>query len=272
MKRIGLIAGSGQFPLLWARAAKQQGYEVMAVAHVGETAKELEGIADSVVWVRLGELSKIVDAFKAANVTEAVLAGGIRKSRIFTDAKPDWRALALLTRVGAKNDDAVLRALSDELAREGIAVQESTALLSFLLTPQGLLTGRSITPEEEKDIALGFRIAKELGRFEIGQCVVVKAQAVLAVEAMEGTDEAIRRGGRLSGEGAVVVKASKPQQDFRFDLPTVGPNTISVMAEVKATVLALEAGHSIMLDRNRLLEKAEAAGVSVVGWAVNHEP
>src|SRR3972149_9561368 len=160
MKRIGLIAGSGQFPLLWARAAKQQGYEVMAVAHVGETAKELEGIADSVVWVRLGELGKIVDAFKSANVTEAVLAGGIRKGRIFTDAKPDWRALALLTRVGLKNDDAVLRALSDELAREGIAVQESTALLSFLLTPKGLLTGRSITPEEEKDIALGFRIVR----------------------------------------------------------------------------------------------------------------
>jgi DUF1009 family protein len=270
MKRIGLIAGSGQFPLLWARAAKQQGYEVVAIAHVGETGEELSTIVDKVVWVHLGELDKIIGSLKAWGITEAVLAGGIRKSRLFSDARPDRRAIALLMRVEARSalggDDALLRALSDELAREGIAVQESTALLSSLLTPAGLLTGRPLTPDEEKDIRFGFRLAKELGRLEVGQCVVIKAQTVLAVEALEGTDETIRRAGRLSGPGAVVVKASKPQQDVRFDLPAVGPQTITVMAEVKAAVLALEAGSSIILEKERLVGLADTAGISVIGW------
>jgi UDP-2,3-diacylglucosamine hydrolase len=265
VKRIGLIAGSGQFPLIWVREAKRQGYEVMAVGHIGETEKELETLADSLVWVRLGELNKIIKAFKKADITETALAGGIRKARMFKDVKPDLRALSLLARVGVPKDDALLRAISDELASDGIKVVESTVFLSSLLTPQGSLTSRAMSGEEEKDIAFGWKVVKELGQLDIGQCVVVKRQTVLAIEAMEGTDETIRRGGQLAQEGAVVVKACKPQQDVRFDLPTVGKQTIAVMFEVGATVLALEAGRTIMLEKEQLLKKAEDSGISVIG-------
>ena len=265
MKRIGLIAGSGQFPLIWVREAKRQGYEVTAVGHIGETEEELETLADSLVWVQLGELNKIIKVLKKAGITETALAGGIRKTRMFKDVKPDLRALNLLARVGAPKDDALLRAISDELASDGIRVVESTVFLSSLLTPQGPLTSRMPSREEEKDVAFGWKVVKELGQLDIGQCVVVKRQTVLAVEAIEGTDETIRRGGRLAQKGAVVVKACKPQQDVRFDLPAVGKQTIAVMLEVGATALALEAGRTIMLEKELLIKKADESGISVIG-------
>ena len=265
MKKIGLIAGSGQFPLIWVREAKRQGYEVTAIGHVGETAEELETIADTFVWVRLGELGKIIKTFKKEGIKEAVLAGGIRKARMFKDVRPDLRAMSLLARVGAPKDDVLLRAISDELASDGINVLESTSFLSSLLTPQGSLTSRSASREEERDIDFGWKMVKELGQLDIGQCVVVKRQTVLAIEAIEGTDETIRRGGLLAQEGAVVVKARKPQQDVRFDLPTVGTETIAVMFEVGATVLALEAKRTIMLEKEQLINNANAAGISVIG-------
>jgi UDP-2,3-diacylglucosamine hydrolase len=264
-KRIGLIAGNGRFPLIWCTAAKRQGYEIAAVAHTGETEQELEKIADSVLWVRLGELGKIIDFFSSTGVKEVALAGGIKKKRIFFDARPDWRALAVLARVGPKKDDALLRALADELATAGISVRESTAFLSDMMTPESLLTKRPLTPDEEKDVAFGFRMAKEAGRLEFGQCVIVKDQTVVAVEAIEGTDETIRRGGRLAQEGAVVVKVCKDHQDTRFDLPTVGPDTVRVMAESGARVLALEAGKSIILEKDLLVQTADELGISVVG-------
>jgi DUF1009 family protein len=262
---VGLIAGSGRFPLLWARGAKQMGWKVVAVAHTGETDPEIERIADTVIWVRLGELGKIIDAFTENGVSEAALAGGIRKKRIFVDARPDWRALALIARVANKGDDALLRALSDELAASGVRIRESTEFLTSLLTPDAVLTRRTPTDREEKDIAFGWNLAKEIGRLEIGQCVVVKDRTVLAVEAIEGTDEAIRRGGALGGGGAVVVKVSKAHQDIRFDLPAVGPDTVSVMAESGASVLALEAGRSVMLEREAMIGKADQLGISIIG-------
>ncbi|TPW09476.1 MAG: hypothetical protein FD129_2192 [bacterium] len=265
MKTLGIIAGSGTFPLTVAQAARREGYRVVAVAHEGETHPDLAAQVDELTWIHVGELNKLIAAFKAAGVSEAVMAGGIKKVRLFGNARPDLRTLSLLARVGIKKDDSLLRAVAEELASEGIQIRSATELLSSLLTPKGLLTDRSPTSREEQDVEFGWSLAKEIGRLDIGQCVVVKDRTVLAVEAIEGTDETIRRGGRHGREGAVVVKVSKPQQDARFDLPTVGPKTVEVMTEVGATVLALEAGCSILLERDLLLEKARAAGISVLG-------
>ncbi len=265
MKTIGIIAGSGLLPLTVARAAREEGYRVVAVAHEGETSPDLASCADQLTWIRVGEVNRLISVLKEAGVSEAVMAGGITKTRLFGNARPDFRAIAILARVGFKRDDDLLRAISEEMAGEGIKIRPATEMVPSVLTPGGLLTPRVLTRTEEEDVQFGWSLAKELGRLDIGQCVVVKQRTVLSVEAMEGTDEAIRRGGRLGREGAVVVKVSKPQQDLRFDLPTVGPQTITVMSEVGATVLALEAGRSILLDREALLTGAEAAGISVVG-------
>lgn len=260
-----MIAGSGEFPLMWARVARQLGYQVTAIAHRGETGSELENIVESVTWVRLGQLDKIIRCLKQFKIEEVAFAGGILKSRIFIDARPDFRALKILARVGARKDDSLLRAISDELESEGIRVLDSTAFLKDLLMPLGLLTARSVTPQEQKDIEIGWKIAKEIGQLDIGQCVVVKDQTILAVEAIEGSDATIERGGSLAKKGAVVIKVSKPQQDRRFDLPTVGPHTIKVMTDVGASVLALEAGTSILLEKERVILEADQAGISVIG-------
>lgn len=265
MKTLGIIAGSGTFPMTVARAARQEGYRVVAVAHEGETHPDLASEVDEVTWIYVGELNKLIAAFKKAGVDEAVMAGGIKKVRLFGNARPDLRTLSLLARVGIKKDDSLLRAIADELASEGIRIRSATEMLSGILSPKGLLTKRPLTGNEEQDAEFGWSLAKEIGRLDIGQCVVVKDRTVLAVESIEGTDETIRRGGRHGGKGAVVVKVRKPQQDVRFDLPTVGPTTIEVMAEVGATVLVLEAGGSILLDKGLILEKARTAGISVLG-------
>ncbi len=262
---IGLIAGNGRFPLLFARAAREIGHAVVAVALEGETDPELERWVDHLSWVRLGELNRLIDSFKQRGVTTAVMAGGVRKARMFGDARPDLRAMKLLAKLALKRDDSMLRAIADELGSEGIEVVASTAFLAELTTPRGVLTRRRPTPEEEQDVERGWGIAKEIGRLDVGQCVVLKDRTVLAVEAIEGTDETIRRAGRLAGAGAVVIKVCKPNQDLRFDLPCAGPDTIGAMAEVGATVLALEAGASLTLERDEMLRRADAAGIAVLG-------
>jgi len=265
LKTLGLIAGSGTFPLTVAQAARQEGYRIIAVAHQGESDPELASQVDELTWIYVGELNKLISVFKKAGVSDAVMAGGIKKVRLFGNARPDLRTLSLLARVGIKKDDSLLRAVADELASEGIRIRSATEMLAGILMPKGLLTSRPLSAREEQDVEYGWSLAKEIGRLDIGQCVVVKDRTVLAVEAIEGTDEAIRRGGRHGREGAVVVKVSKPTQDVRFDLPTVGPKTIEVMSEVGATVLALEAGCSILLEKALLLEKAQAADISILG-------
>jgi len=265
VKKIGIIAGSGTFPLTVARAAREEGYHVVVVAHNGETLPELAAVADEISWIYVGELNRLISVFKEAGVSEAVMAGGIKKVRLFGNAKPDMRTLMLLARVGIKKDDSLLRAVAEELASDGIRIRSATEMLTTLLTPEGLLTARPLTAREEQDVEYGWSLAKDIGRLDIGQCVVIKDRTVLAVESIEGTDETILRGGRHGGEGAVVIKVSKPQQDVRFDLPTVGPKTIEVMIEVGASVLAVEAGRSILLEKKLLLEKARAGGISVLG-------
>jgi len=266
-ERIGLIAGNGRFPIIFADNARKLGYHVSAVAHEGETEPELASHVDRIHWVKIGQLSKLIKAFKQDGVHQAVMLGGIKKTHVFTTVRPDFRTLALATRLALWKDDDILREFAKELEQEGIAICESTFGLEGILVEEGTLTERAPSEKEWENIRYGWNVAYDVGRLDIGQCVVIKDRVVVAVEAVEGTDEAIKRGGELAKEGAVVVKRSKPQQDLRFDLPAVGPRTIEVMASVKASVLAVEAGRTILLDREIMLDKARSARIAIVGIA-----
>jgi DUF1009 family protein len=266
-EKIGLIAGKGQFPLLFAEAAKQRGLEVVAVAHRGETDPAIESLAPQCQWIFVGQVGKLIRAFKEAQVTRAVMAGGVSRGRLFKDFRPDFKALAILRRAGAGHDDRILRGLAAELEAAGITIVSPLLYLDELLAAPGPLSRRRPSAAELEDINYGFTIAKEVGRLDLGQCVVVHRQVVTALEAIEGTDDTIRRGGRLAGKGAVVIKVSKPGQDLRFDLPTVGKNTIEVMVEVEAKVLALEAGKTLIFDREEMVALADRAGIAVWGVA-----
>lgn len=269
---LGLIAGNGVFPRLVARGAREAGVEVVAVAHVGETEPELEGEVRSCTWVRVGELGKIIRTLKQAGCERAVMAGGIKKARLFSGFRPDLRGAAFLARMRTLHDDKLLRGIAGELESDGIRVIPSTEYLPRLVPAPGVLSKRSPKAHERSDVDFGVHVAKAVGSFEIGQTVVVKNGLVLAVEAVEGTDAAIRRGGELARGGAIVVKVSKPQQDLRFDVPAIGPETIRLMAEVGATVLAIEAGRTIILEREQVLDAAAKAGIAVVAVEAPHVP
>jgi DUF1009 family protein len=264
MNRIGIIAGNGTFPIAFARAAKEKGLQVIAVAHEGETLPELAQWVDGIFWVKVGQLGKLISIFKDQDVHDVLMAGGIKKTRLFKGGMPDLRGAALLAKMLYKKDDSILRAVAAELESEGITVRESTLFLDNLLAPAGILTKRRPSKDEQKDIEFGWHLAKEIGKLDIGQTVVVKDQAVLAVEAIEGTDEAIRRGGRLCDQGAVIVKICKPQQDLRFDLPAVGMQTIRTMQEVKASCLAVEAGKTIIFEQKAVTAEADRQGIAIV--------
>jgi len=263
VKKLGLIAGNGRFPLIFAAEAKREGFNVIAVAHRGETPEEIQNLVEGVTWVHVGQLGKIIRAFKDAGVTQAVMAGGIRKVDLFGNFRPDLRGIAFLARIKSREDDALLRGVADELAREGIVVLESTLCLPHIFPQSGTLTTQTPNASQWDDIRLGFRVAKEIGRLGIGQTVVLKEGVVVAVEALEGTDAAIERGGNLARSGCVVVKVSKPQQDLRFDVPAVGVDTIKCIHAVRGAVLAVEAGKTILLERDELLLEASRCGVIV---------
>lgn len=263
--RIGIIAGGGQFPLLFAQAAKVQGRAVVAVGHRHETDDALEGMADFFCWVKLGQLGKIIKFFKEHGVREAAFLGSITKTRIFTDVWPDLKGLSLWNKIDIKHDDSILRAIAASLEEDGIRVVESTLYLQDLFFPTGVLTRKKPSPAQMDDIRFGWRVSREIGRLDIGQCVVVRDLTVLAVEAIEGTDAAIKRGGALGRKQAVVVKTKKPGQDFRFDLPAIGPTTIASMVEAQAAVLAVEAGQSLLFDCQEVVRQADKAGIVIVG-------
>lgn len=268
---IGLIAGGGQFPLLFAEAARARGRRVVAIAHVNETSPELEELADRTYWVKLGQLGKIITSFRREGVCETVFAGTITKTRIFHDILPDFKGLTLWSKIDRRLDDAILRAVATTLEEEGIRVLASTCYLDHLFFPQGVLTKKKPSSAHLDDIRFGWKVAREVGRLDIGQCVVVRERSVLAVEAIEGTDAAIRRGGELAGSGAVVVKLKKPDQDFRFDLPATGVKTIETLAAVKGAVLAVEAGQSLLFDRDAMVEVANRAAIVVVGLSEDEQ-
>jgi DUF1009 family protein len=265
MERIGLVAGNGTFPVLFAAAARRRGVEVVAVAHRGETGDGLEAVVSAVTWVDPGQLDTLIQVLKSAGVTKAVMVGGIRKHRLFQHMRPDARALALLQRIGTFKDDAVLRGVAQELEAEGIAIVPPTTFLADVIAAPVVYTRREPEPAQWRDIRYGYRVAKEIGRWDIGQCVVVRGEAVLAVEGIEGTDQTIRRAGALANGEIVVVKVCKPTQDLRFDLPAVGPGTVRALVEARGSVLAVEAERTVMLEREEMIAAADAAGVVVVG-------
>ena len=265
MKKLGLIAGNGKFPLIFAEQAVREGVSLVTVAHREETSAEIERLVGDVTWVYVGELGKIIRTFHEAGVKEAVMVGGIKKVKLFSNFRPDLKGAAFLARVRSREDDQLLRGVAEELEREGIQILESTLFLSQIIPPEGVLTRCSPSRGQWEDVRLGFETAKAVGGLGIGQCVVVKRRVVLAVEAAEGTDAAIRRGGELGKEGFVVVKVSKPQQDLRFDVPAVGVETIRTLQDLKGAVLAVEAGKTILLEKEQLIREADHGGIAVVG-------
>ncbi|MEJ5299755.1 MAG: UDP-2,3-diacylglucosamine diphosphatase LpxI [Thermodesulforhabdaceae bacterium] len=262
---VGLIAGGGQFPILFSKAAREKGFSVVAIGIEGETSEELSRYVDQFHWVKLGEVGKIISILKESGVHRLALAGHIDKRRIYSRIKLDWRGARLAMKLLTKHDDEVLRAFAEELEKEGITVEPSTIFLNHLLAPEGVLSHRTPGHRECKDIAFGWKMAKTIGSLDIGQCVVVKHQTVLAVEAIDGTDATIIRGGELCDKGAVVVKTSKPGQDLRFDVPATGLSTIEAMKKVGASVLAVEAGKTLMFDLDAMIEEADRAGIAIVG-------
>jgi DUF1009 family protein len=266
-KIIGLIAGKGELPKAIAAEAKTKGFRVMAVALEHLADKTLASHVDEIKWVNVGKLGKIIDSLKNSGVTKAVMAGKVPKSLLYKgNITPDLRAMKLLFTLKDRSDDSILLAITKELEKDGVILLSTTDFCADMLTPEGVLTEEGPTEDEWQDISFGWKIAKEMGRLDIGQTVVVKSRAVMAVEAIEGTDEAIKRGSFYADEGAVVVKISKPNQDMRFDVPVVGLDTLRAMVEARARVLAVEARKSILLQKERLLREAEEAGISVVGY------
>ena len=264
--QIGLIAGSGALPVIIAMDARARGYRVVTIALENLASEELNEVSDVINWVNPGKFGGMIDILKKNGVKEALMAGKVPKSLLYkSKITPDLRGLKLLFSIINKGDDVILKAIKKELADEGIEIIETPAFSPHLLTPEGCLTKSQPDEDEWKDIEYGWRLAKEIGRLDIGQTVVVKGQAIVAVEAIEGTDEAIIRGGLWAGEGAVVVKISKPQQDMRLDVPTVGSDTIKTMQKAKAGVLAIEAHKSIIVNKDIVIKEAEAAGIKIVG-------
>lgn len=272
-RKIGLIAGNGRFPFLVLDAARANGYEVVVAAIKEETFPEIEGKGAAVHWLSLGELSKLIDTFKSAGVTRAIMAGQVKHKQIFSSMKPDWRLAKLLLSLGTRNTDSLLGAIAKVLADEGITLESSTRLLESLLAKPGVLTRRVPTEQERKNIAYGRAVARHLGQYDIGQTVVIAENACVAVEAMEGTDAAIDRAGQimrsLEGDASTlnraltVVKIAKPNQDMRFDVPVIGVKTIEAMQSAGATCLAIDAGRCLLLDGSRVIEAANQAQIAI---------
>jgi len=268
--RIGLIAGNGRFPFLALAAARNLGHEVTVVAIRGEADAELEATATAVPgtefhWVSLGQLGRCITFLKDAGVSRALMAGQVKHTKLFAGVVPDLTLLSVLNRLRTRNTDAVISAVADVLQEHGIELVNSTSFLEPLLAAAGTLTRRVPTADEAADLAFGYRMADAVAGLDIGQTIVVKDRAVVAVEAMEGTDEVIARAGRLAGAGTCVVKVAKPQQDMRFDVPVVGTATIRTMQEAGATVLSIDAERALVLDGDAVTRAADEAGVSVVG-------
>ncbi len=274
-KKLGLIAGNGKFPFLVLDAARAQGYDVVVAAIKEEASPEIEDRgAVSVHWLSLGELSKLIETFQREGVRRAIMAGQVKHKQIFSAIRPDWRMAKLLLSLVTRNTDSLLGAVAQVLAEEGITLENSTGLLEPLLVKEGVLTRRGLTEQERKNIDYGRAVARQLAQHDIGQTVVIAETACVAVEAMEGTDAAIERAGRIMGSlqgdastltrTLTVVKIAKPNQDMRFDVPVIGVKTIDVMQAAGASCLALDAGKCLLLDGDRILDAANAAGIAVV--------
>ena len=262
--RWGLIAGNGQFPFLVLEGARSQGIEMAVIALREEASPELERVATRLHWVSLGELGKALELLHQEGVNKAVMAGQVKHNKLFSSIRPDWKLAKLLMSLPLKNTDSLIGAVARVLEAEGIELVDSTAFLKPLVPEPGVLTRRAPDAGEAADIAYGRRIARQIASLDLGQTVIVRERACVAIEAMEGTDEAIERAARITGQARlVVVKVSKPRQDMRFDVPVVGLSTVEVMKRTNATALAVDARRTLLFDRARLLKTADAAGIAI---------
>jgi len=272
--KLGLIAGNGRFPFLVLDAARGAGHDVTVIALEEETFPDLANAAArppaaAMHWISLGQLGKCISVLKAAGVTQAVMAGQVKHTRLFADIVPDMTFLGVLMRLKARNTDALISGVADVLRDHGITLVDSTALLAPLLAREGVLTRRSPDVEQRSDLDLGYRIADTIAALDIGQTIAVKSAAVVAVEAMEGTDAVIARAGALAGSGVRIVKVAKPNQDMRFDVPVIGVSTIEAMKSVGADTLSIDAGKTLMIDGEAIVKAADEAGISIVGRRVD---
>jgi UDP-2,3-diacylglucosamine hydrolase len=272
--KLGLIAGNGRFPFLVLDAARAAGHDVTVIAIKEEA---FPGLADAarrapsadVHWLSLGQLGKFVTVLKDAGVSQAVMAGQVKHTKLFADIVPDITAMGLLMRLKARNTDAIISAVADLLKEHGITLVDSTAFLAPLLAAPGVLTTRGPNAEEQFDLDFGYGVADALAGLDIGQTIAVKSAAVVAVEAMEGTDSVIARAGQLAGRGVRIVKVAKPKQDMRFDVPVVGVSTIEAMKAAGATLISVDASKTLMIDGPAIVEAANAAGIAIVGRIVS---
>jgi DUF1009 family protein len=268
MKPLGLLAGNGRFPFLVAQEARKKGRRVIAIAFNEEADPALEQAVDVIHWVFVGQMNKWIKILKAEGVEEVVMAGLVRHSNMYADLKkfhPDMRALKLFWRIKDRKADTILGAVADEIATSGLTLIPSIKHLTHCLAAEGCITKRKPTPAELADIKFGYDLAKAMAGLDVGQTVCVKNKAVIAVEAMEGTDKCIRRAGEMSKGNFVVMKVSKPKQDLRFDVPVIGLNTIETFAEAGGGILAIEAGKTLVLDQDRLVDWANGEKIAIVG-------
>jgi DUF1009 family protein len=261
---LGIIAGNGVYPRLSADAARKAGVKkIIAAAFTDETDPALERDVDLLEWMRVGQLNRLLRFFRARDVHHAIMAGQIAPKNLF-DLRPDWKALMLLGKLKQRNAESIFAAIADELATVDVQLLPATTFLENSLASSGLIAGPKLSRQEEDDIDLGWKIAKEIARLDIGQTIVVKNGTVVAVEALEGTNEAIKRGGGLAREGAIVVKVAKPNQDMRFDVPVIGVETIRIATEARLRVIAVETGKTLLLERDAIIDLARHAKISIV--------
>jgi hypothetical protein len=268
--KLGLIAGNGRFPFLVLDAARGAGHDVTVIAIKEEAFPELAEAAArppaaDLHWISLGQLGKCISTLTRAGVTQAVMAGQVKHTKLFADIVPDLTLLGVLMRLQAKNTDALISGIANVLGDHGIELVNSTAFLTPLLAREGVLTRRAPSDDELSDVAFGYAIADTLAGLDIGQTIAVKSAAVVAVEAMEGTDAVIARAGELAGAGVRIVKVAKPKQDMRFDVPVVGVSTIAAMTSAGASTLSVDAGKTLMIDGDAIIKAADEAGIAIIG-------
>ncbi len=261
---LGIIAGNGVYPRQLANAARKAGVKkIVAAAFSDETDPALTQHVDLIEWMRVGQLSRLLKFFREQEIHHAVMAGQIAPRNLF-DLRPDWKALLVLAKLKQRNAESIFTAIADELAKIDVDLLPATTFLEDSLAPAGLIAGPKLTRREKEDVAYGWKIAREIACLDIGQTVIVKSGTILAVEAFEGTNDAIKRGGALARKSAVMIKVAKPNQDMRFDVPVIGVETIRVAAEVKLRVIAVEAHKTLLLERDTIVDLAEAAKISIV--------
>ena len=264
--KYGLIAGNGRFPVLALETARSLGHEIVAIGIQEEASREIEALAARTYWISLGELSKLIDILKREGIAEIMMTGQVKHTKIFSAIRPDWRLAKLLFSLREKNTDALIGGVAKVLADEGIRLVDSTLLLKPLLAGEGVLTRRKPTDDEIKELDYGRRIANALAGFDIGQSVAISERACVALEAMEGTDSMLRRAAELAnGKPLRLVKVSRRRKHLLFDVPVAGLDTIRVMRETNTTVMSVDAGRTLFLDKEEMLEKADAAGIAIVG-------